>query len=115
MLVRVKIKETGTVAFFRIPDRAATVDGLNVVFAIRDDKGNGPDFAGTLVGENEDEGQLVELSLRHDDVPGFQHQYLVRCKGELIPRWKSEEFEQIGKVWEESLDMRSPSGLSICP
>ena len=26
--------------------------------------------------------------------------------GELIPQWKPEEFVQIGKVWEEALDVR---------
>lgn len=110
MLVMVTIEETGTVAFFRIPETRALAKGTDVVFDIRDDKDNGPDFIGTLVGKNDEEGQLVELSLRHDDVAGFQHEFLVRSKGELIPRWKSDEFEQVVNVWNDTpkVSVKSP-------
>lgn len=113
MLVRVTIEETGTVAFFRIPETRALVKGANVVFEIRDDKGNGPDFIGTLVGKNDEQGQLVELSLRHDDVAGFQHEFLVRSKGELIPGWKSDEFEQVVNVWNDTPKESAASPQSI--
>ena len=99
MIVRLTISDTGTVGYQRLPASAATISGIDVVFAIRDARGNGPDHVGTLVGEIDGLGPAVELSLRNEEVPGWLD-YTLRHSGEIIPSWKQDAFLRMDEAWQ---------------